>query len=123
MTKPPPPPPPKRQAHIKKRSGVCPACREDIHTVGHSYCPHCGAPLTSDFTERRDPTKQKPTPDDGMVPCRVCEENIARGAKTCPKCGVGFPGQNIVMVSVSYILVGIFILYLSLWVLERNGFL
>ena len=58
MTKPPPPPPPKRQAHIKKRSGVCPACREDIHTVGHSYCPHCGTPLTSDFTERRDPTKR-----------------------------------------------------------------
>ena len=43
--------------------------------------------------QEQEGERQRQTP--GVVKCRVCGKEVAAGAKTCPHCGVKYPGISV----------------------------
>lgn len=70
----------------------CDKCGEKIPPIT-AKC-HCGGHR---IPEPPKPTKlpKTPTPPPKkLVPCRVCEKEIATEAATCPNCGIAYPGKS-----------------------------
>lgn len=56
-------------------------------------CPKCGQLLKEPAQEGPPPAPPAP-PRLGLKPCKICGEQIAALAKSCPKCGIDRPGQR-----------------------------